>query len=147
MRLGGEPRFRATVIKCDRQEARAVWDEVRPFLKASMDRGIGDLTEQDLADLCFSGDAALLTFTDPYADLVGAAVTQLLRHQDGRTVLKILGYGGTGFETMRHCLAQVEADAKNMGAQAVQFHGRLGWQRVCGPMGYEVKQVIMERVL
>jgi hypothetical protein len=147
MRLGDEPRFRATVIKCDRYEARAVWDDVRHYLKASTDRGIGDLTEGDLADLCLSGDASLLVFTDPYADVVGAAVTQLLAHPDGRKVLKILGYGGTGFETMRHCLAQVEADAKSMGAQAVQFHGRPGWKRVCGPMGYEVKQVIMERVL
>ena len=50
MRLGDEPRFRATVIKCDRYEARAVWDDVRHYLKASTDRGIGDLTEGDLAD-------------------------------------------------------------------------------------------------
>ena len=147
MRLGEDPKNRATVQICDRIEAAAVWDEVAPFLRASCGRGIGDLTEKDLADLCFDGSAALLIFTGPQADLVGAGVTQLLRHPDGRMVMKILAFGATEFEMTRHCLAQVEADAKSKGAQAVQFHGRPGWKRVCGPMGYDVKQVIMERAL
>lgn len=147
MRLGKEPDFQATVIKCDRHEARAVWDEAAPFLQRSLDRGIGDLTIEELQDGCYGGAAALLIFTDRYADMVGAAVTQLLKHPDGRVILKILAYGGVEFETMRHCLAIVEDDAKHRGAQAVLFHGRQGWQRVCGPMGYEVKQVIMEKAL
>jgi hypothetical protein len=147
MRLGEEPPYRATVILCDRYEARAVWEEAAPFLQASVERGIGDLTEQDLQDMCFSGDAALLTFIGPWADMVGAAVTQLLKHRDGRMILKILGFGASRFEATRHCLAIVEADAKNKGAQALIFHGRPGWQRVCGPMGYETKQVIMEKLL
>jgi hypothetical protein len=147
MRLGGEPHFKAVVSICDRHEARAVWEEASPFLDDSINHGIGDLSLNDLRDLCFEGGAFLLIFTDPYADLVGAAATQLLKHPDQRKILKILAYGGRGFETMRHCLALVEAHAKNMGALAVQFHGRPGWQRVCGPMGYDFKQVIMEKVL
>jgi hypothetical protein len=147
MKLGKSPEFRATVMICDRYEARAVWGDAEGFLREAINQGIGDLSDQDLKDLCFGGGAALLIFTGPYADLVGAAVTQLLKHPDGRVILKILAYGGTGFETMRHCLALVEADAKSRGAQAVQFHGRPGWQRVCAPMGYEFKQVIMEKAL
>jgi len=147
MRLGEEPDFKAIVQICDRYEARAVWEEAAPFIDASCDRGIGDLTEKDLADLCFDGGAALLIFTGRWADLVGAAVTQLLKHPDGRMVLKILAFGASDFEATRHCLATVEADAKSKGAQAVQFHGRPGWKRVCGPMGYDVKQVIMEKAL
>lgn len=147
MRLGDDPDFQAVVQICDRYEARAVWEEVAPFLDAACNRGIGDLVESDLQDLCFGGGAALLIFTGRHADLVGAAVTQLLKHPDGRVILKILAFGATEFEATRHCLAQVEADAKSKGAQAVQFHGRLGWQKVCGPMGYEVKQVIMEKAL
>jgi len=147
MRLGEEPKVRATLMICDRHEARAVWAEAAPFLRASCERGIGDLTEKDLQELCLDGSAALLIFTGPYADLVGAGVTQLLRHPDGRMVMKILAFGAADFEATRHCLAQVEADAKSKGAQAVQFHGRPGWKRVCGPMGYDVKQVIMERAL
>jgi hypothetical protein len=147
MKLGEEPGYRATVIKCNRYEARSVWGEAAPFLEKSVSRGIGDLTEQDLRDLCFDGGAALLTFIDPKGDMVGAAVTQLLRHPDGRVVLEIMAYGAADFEATRHCLAQVEADAKDRGAQAVLFHGRRGWLKVCGPMGYEFKQVIMEKVL
>jgi hypothetical protein len=147
MRLGNEPDFQAIVQICDRYEARAVWDDAAPFLQASLNRGIGDLTLEDLKEFCFGGDAALLIFTNPHADLVGAAVTQLLKHPDQRVILKILAYGGERFETMRHCLAQVEDSAKKMGAQAVIFHGRPGWQRVCGPMGYKFKQVIMEKAL
>jgi hypothetical protein len=147
MRLGGEPGFQATVIICYRQEAEAVWNEALPFLEASISRGIGDLAENDLRELCFSGGATLLTFLDPRGDMVGAGVTQLLRHPDGRMVLKILAFGAKPYEATRSCLAQVEADAKNKGAQAVLFHGRPGWLKVCGPMGYEFKQVIMEKVL
>jgi hypothetical protein len=147
VRLGKEPGFQATVIICDRQEARAVWEEAVPFLQGSVDRGVGDLTCDDLQDLCFDGAAALLTFIGPWAEMVGAAVTQLLRHPDGRMVLKILAFGANPYEATRHCLAQVEADAKNKGAQAVLFHGRPGWLKVCGPMGYHFKQVIMEKVL
>jgi hypothetical protein len=147
MKLGKEPDFRATVIICDRQEARAVWEEAAPFLDKAVGRGIGDLTGKDVQNLCFSGDATLLTFTAPNGDMVGAAVTQLLRHADGRMVLSIVAYGSADFEVTRHCLAQVEADAKNMGAQAVQFYGRKGWIKVCGPMGYDCKHVIMEKIL
>lgn len=147
MRLGESPKFPATLMICDRHEARAVWEEAAPFLGAACERGIGDLTEKDLADLCFDGAATLLIFTGPYADIVGAGVTQLLRHPDGRMVLKLLAFGADNFEMTRHCLATVEADGKSKGAQAVQFHGRPGWKRVCGPMGYDVKQVIMEKVL
>jgi hypothetical protein len=70
-----------------------------------------------------------------------------LRHPDGRLVMKIIGFGARPYEATRACLAQVEADAKNKGAQAVLFHGRPGWLKVCGPMGYDFKQVIMEKVL
>lgn len=147
MRLGKEPEFKATVIECDRQEARANWDEAAPFLKASVERGIGDLTEEDLQTLCFNGAAALLTFIDPKGDMVGAAVTQLLKHADGRMILNIVAYGAADFEATRHCLGIVEADAKKKGAQAVQFYGRKGWVKICGPMGYDLKQVIMEKVL
>jgi hypothetical protein len=147
MRLGKEADFQATVIQCDRVEARAVWEEAAPFLNASVERGIGDLTENDLRDLCFDGKAALLTFIGPYADMVGAAVTQLLKHPDGRMVLSVVAYGALDFEATRHCLAIVEADAKKKGAQAVQFYGRRGWLRVCGPMGYACKHVIMEKIL
>jgi len=147
MRLGEESDFKAIVQICDRYEARAVWEEAVPFLQAALDRGIGDLTLEDLQDACYRGAAALLIFTGRYAEVVGAAVTQLLKHPDERTILQILAYGGVGFETMRHCLAQVEEDAKKKGAQAVMFHGRPGWSRVCAPMGYEVKQVIMEKAL
>jgi hypothetical protein len=147
MRLGGDPDFQAIVQICDRYEAIALWEEAAPFLQASVDRGIGDLTLEDLRDGVSRGAAALLIFTGRYADVVGAAVTELLKHPDQRKVLKILAYGGVAFETMRHCLAQVEEDAKKKGAQAVLFHGRPGWQKVCGPMGYEVKQIIMEKAL
>lgn len=147
MRLGKEPGFKATVIQCDRHEARTNWDEAAPFLDKAAGRGIGDLTEKDLQNLCFSGDAALLTFIDSKGDMVGAAVTQLLRHSDGRMVLSIVAYGANDFEATRHCLAIVEADARKMGAQAVQFYGRKGWIKVCGPMGYDCKHVIMEKVL
>jgi hypothetical protein len=147
MRVGNEPDFQAIVQFCDQHEARAVWEHAVPFLQASLDRGIGDLTLEDLKDGCTSGKARLLIFTDRYADVVGAAVTQLLKHPDQRVILQILAYGGDGFETMRHCLAQVEEDAKKKGAQAVLFHGRPGWQRVCAEMGYKFKQVIMEKVL
>jgi hypothetical protein len=147
MRLGKEPEFKATIIECDRHEARANWDEAQRFLEESVERGIGDLTTKDLQTLCFNGAAALLTFVDPKGDMVGSAVTQLLRHSDGRMVLSIVAYGADDFEATCHCLAQVEADAKKRGAQAVQFYGRKGWVRVCIPMGYDCKHVIMEKVL
>lgn len=147
MKLGADPGFKAIVIECDRHEARANWQEAERFLEGSVERGIGDLTLEELQQGCFKGDATLLTFVDPKGDMVGAAVTQLLRHPDGRMVLKILAFGADVFEETRHCLAEVEADAKTRGAQALIFHGRPGWQRVVGPMGYELKQVIMERIL
>jgi hypothetical protein len=147
MRLGDNPDYKATVIRCDRHEARANWQEAERFLEGSVQRGIGDLTLDELKEGCFDGKATLLTFIAPTGDMVGAAVTQLLKHPDGRVVLKVLGFGADVFETTRHCLAIVEADAKDRGAQALQFHGRPGWQRVCGPMGYDFKQVIMEKVL
>jgi hypothetical protein len=147
MRLGPEPKDRATLQICDRHEARALWNEAERFLQDSIGHGIGDLDEDDLRRFCFDGAATLLIFTGPYADIVGAGVTQLLRHPDGRMVLKLLAFGADNFEMTRHCLAIVEADGKSKGAQAVQFHGRPGWKRVCGPMGYDVKQVIMEKVL
>jgi hypothetical protein len=147
MRLGAEPGYRATVIHCTRLEVPAVWDEAAPFLEASLSRGIGDLSMQDLQNLCLSGGATLLTFIDPRGDMVGAAVTQLLRNPDGRMILRIIAFGTRNFEATRPCLVNVEEDAKTRGAQAAHFFGRPGWLKVCGAMGYQLKQVVMERVL
>ena len=134
-------------MQIDRYDVPSVWPEAEPFLREALDRGIGDYSIEDLHSALLVGEAALLAFLDETGDMIGAGVTQMLTHPDGRSICKILAFGAKDFERVHHAIDQVAYGAKLRGAQAIVFHGRPGWERMLKGDGFTVSQVIMERLL
>lgn len=123
------------------------WRDAEPYIRRALSRSMGELTTGDLLNICRSGHGALLLFVDEGFEALGAAVTQVLNHPDGRCILRILAYGADNWAATAPCLKMVEDAARERGAQAVHFNGRLGWLKRCVPMGYKPVQVIMEKAL
>lgn len=142
-----EPDYKANVILIIGDGIPPVWEYVEPFLSRAMSHSLGEFSLADLREICESSEGSLLVFIDPDGTVVGGAVIQLLDHQDGRRVCRILAYGADDWNATAHCLEDVENGARLAGAQAMHFNGRPGWVKLCEPMGYKPMQVIMEKPL
>jgi hypothetical protein len=142
------PDYIADVFLVDRDVIPTVWPEVEPHLSRAMSHSLGELSLEDLREIVDNGAGALLAFIDTHTgEIIGGAVTQILNHQDGRRVCRILAYGADDWNATAHCLEDVENSARSVGAQAMHFNGRPGWVKLCEPMGYKPMQVIMEKAL
>src|SRR4051812_46435264 len=94
------------------------WWEARPYISRALARSMGELTPEDLFEMCRGGQGALLVFVDEHDTVMGAAVTQMLNHWDGRRICRILAYGANSWLETAHCLADVENAARERGAKA-----------------------------
>lgn len=142
-----EPEYRANALLVDPQIVDTIWCEAARYLDSALTHSVGDLTLDDLHEICTKRLGALLVFVDEEMSVTGAAVTQILDNKDGRRICRILAYGADDWNATKHCLEQVEEGARLAGVQAMHFNGRFGWIKLCEPMGYKVTQVIMEKTL
>ena len=139
--------YKANVFLVVADGIEAMWPHVEPHISRALSHSLGELSLQDLREIVDTGAGALLAFISPTGECVGGAITQILNHQDGRRVCRILAYGADDWNATRDCLEEVEKSARMAGAQAMHFNGRPGWVKLCEPMGYKVMQVIMEKPL
>lgn len=52
---------------------------------------------------------------------------------------------GSDHQEWLHEVEDIEAIAKQMGLDEVEFYGRLGWKNIMSEYGYKVEQVVMRK--
>jgi hypothetical protein len=147
VRLPDQPGVKAEIVVASPETVDQIWLDAVPYIERALSRSLGELTTQDLFQICKSGHGALLIFVDEQWEIIGAAVTQVLNHPDGRSILRILAYGADDWAATAHCLKMVEDAARQRGVHAIHFNGRMGWLKRCAPMGYKPVQIVMEKAL
>ncbi|MEN3234734.1 hypothetical protein PUR29_14125 [Methylobacterium ajmalii] len=104
-----------------------VWPIVEPWLARACARPGCDLDVGALHALCAAGSATLVLIGP---GPVAAGVVQVAEHHDGRRFAAILAVGGAQARSWRHTLAEIEAGARRLGCDTVEWIGRRGWGRL-----------------
>lgn len=76
-------------------------------------------------------------------DCVAAGATEIVKND----TCFVWAFGGEKMNEWFPLHTKLEAWAKSVGCTSVQFFGRLGWERVMRPEGYEKRMVVMRKEL
>lgn len=107
-----------------------VWPVLGGMVAKACKRPGCDHTEMSLCAVCLAGEAALVAILDDTGKPVAAGVTQVREHENGLRSCWILALGGTQSKAWLDTLEQIEAGARQIRCDTVEFVGRQGWERL-----------------
>jgi hypothetical protein len=119
------------------EKLRATLPQILPWLeKTIQDRGYRFWTTEELVEALLAGRMQLWVAQEGRHYLF--VVTEVMVEQTGRVVSVVLGGGSLDPEKaiLQH-IAGLEKWAKDIGAKAVQIHGRKAWGRLLSDHGYQ----------
>lgn len=114
------------VICVDPKYVQTVWPEVKHFIRAAYDTGIGDDTFEDIERKVLDGDFLVWVAFDDQIKAV--CITNLII--SGRKKLCILTAAAGQDCCWAECIKPIENYARNEGCDAVRLYGRRGWKRI-----------------
>ena len=106
------------------------WPVLGGLVARACDRRGCDQTEMSLLMACLAREATLIAILDDCGAPVAAGVTQVREHGDGRRSCWILALGGSRARDWLGTLSQIEAGARTVHCETVEFVGRQGWERM-----------------
>lgn len=119
----------------------ALWDTVEPLLQKAVDRSDGLLTIDGVKDAILSGRWQLWIVWDGET-ICAAGATEVNNY-----TCFVWAFGGENMSDWFPLHQELEAWAKLIGCKSIHFFGRLGWERVMRPEGYERRMVVMRKEL
>ncbi|MBO1021469.1 hypothetical protein IPV08_16025 [Methylobacterium sp. SD274] len=106
------------------------WPDLGGMIARACERPGCDHTETTLRAACLAGEAALIAILDNDGRPVAAGVTQVREQANGARSCWILALGGHRSNAWLHTLEHVEAGARHVGCETVEFVGRRAWERL-----------------
>ncbi len=122
------------------ENAAQVWPLAEEFIERACKYSQGLLLSSDLEASVADGTKQLWIVWED--ECRGAGVTSVIN-----STCFVWAFGGTSIDEFLPLCADVEVWAKENGCDAVQFFGRLGWERVMRSIGYERKMVVLRKEL
>ena len=135
----------------DRVKPEAIddlWPHLEPYFRRAYEVLLTDLTPDEIRAGAKTGRRQIWTVTERgRASPLLTAFCTAMRVADGRKWLVFEALAGEDMEAWLPLLSEFEGYAKEAGASVSHIQGRRGWERVLRPYGYELKSVILEKVL
>jgi hypothetical protein len=123
------------------------WPHIEPHIRSGCEAVTTEVTPEFIhAEALVDRRMLWVVFeTDSPFPFLGAASIGSRKTKDGIVVF-VDAIGGRDREKwLPEYLAELEAQAKGIGATKIELEGRPGWQRVL--IGYRLARVVMEKVL
>ena len=138
------------VIVLDRvllEDVERVWPFVEPHIVAACDAVTTEITPEFIHAEALADRRtlwAIIDTDDPFPFLAAFATGERLTTRGRVVFIDVLG-GRERQRWLEPCLAELEAQAKAMGAVSIEIEGRRGWKRVLP--GYREVRVTLEKEL
>lgn len=120
------------------------WPQVRRFIEAGL--GEDGVPSQRIYERLLRAECQLLVALDK-GKIIAACVTELAT-KDNITACNILCIGGSGLNEWLHYLPSIEMWALGKERKKILIeHARPAWARILKDSGYQIKSVVLEKVL
>lgn len=127
-------------------EAEFLWPVVWPFLELANEFSpVVPLESEKALDSVVEGKTQAWLVMDGETPIAGV-LTEIFDTLDAKT-LEVLAVGGKDVSKWLLMLDWVADWGQSQGCKRLVVTGRIGWQRLLQPMGFEKTAVVLERVL
>jgi hypothetical protein len=128
------------------EQALEYWPTLSPYLKESLDHGVGESTLMDYFKKIINYQAQLWVFMTDENEIKGVGLTQFLEYSTHKT-LHIIGAAGVNWSEWADQYYIVERFAKDNGCKAVEQWGRAGWTKILPKVipGFETVYHVMRK--
>lgn len=125
----------------------SLWRFAEPFVKRALDHTFGELTSEDVKNMCLSRDMQLWMIAKGNR-VVGAGTTMIVTYPQLRAC-RIVTLAGTAFDEwkdMAHAFIEIWAD-EQMKCEAVEAFVRKGFVPKLLDIGYKHRYSVMHKKL
>ena len=121
------------------------WDDVKESIQSALKLDAGRMTLDDIKEALDERKMQLWGLHDGI--LRAVMVTEIINYPQMR-VVRIIAVGGRDMDMWLDKLIEtIEQWGAEQGAQAMEFVGRLGWQKVLSQKGWINPQIMMTRMI
>ena len=122
-----------------------VWPHVEGWIKAATDHATGHWKPEHVREQIASGAAQLWVVM--LGQSARAAIVTEIEDGPSQRIGRIAILGGVGFRKWRRVIDQLEAWAREQGAQEMEIIGRDEWRRVLASDGYQQRAIVLRKPL
>lgn len=124
-----------------------VWMFAEPFIKRALDHTFGEISHDDVRNMCYSRDMQLWMIYRSDKRMVGAGTTQIVTYPQ-KKACRIVTLAGTDFDAWREeAHAIIEAWARKMGCECMENYVRKGFVPKLEDMGYKHRYSVLHKDL
>ena len=128
------------------QEIDEIWDDCVPYINLVQKKGQGEMTTEDIYNLCKEAKMQLWVIFDDNANIKGVGTTEILVYPR-KKVCRIVNLGGVEFDEWIHTISVIEAWAEENGCDAIETFCRKGFIKKLEKYGYEQTYTVLGKEL
>ena len=131
----------------DRFEVMIEWDKVEPFFIKALKHNYEGTSINDVKNQALRKEIDIWFLLDDDNEVIGAMSTFLENRKKGMACCVYLISANSFKKNYKKWLHSLSSWAQNRGAQMLELHGRLGWEKLLKKDGFRKKAILLNMEL